>query len=105
MTTSTSIKTNPLLAFSYSLQKYENSHQSSVISLLVSAASTDLPVRSEDPKDFWGVVIAGEVSDDTTQMLEEALTLASVDNVNRVLFSKTLLRSYSSEYAGDNSSK
>jgi hypothetical protein len=86
MTVSNSLTTNPLLAVSYSLQRNDSNYQSSIISLLVSAASTDLPPRSPDYQEAWGVVTACETVADSVSILQEALDLASVDNIDRQIF-------------------
>jgi hypothetical protein len=86
MTVSNSLTTNPLLAVSYSLQRNDSNYQSSIISLLVSAASTDLPPRSPDYQEAWGVVTACETVADSISILQEALDLASVDNLDRQIF-------------------
>lgn len=86
MKVSNSLTTNPLLAVSYSLQRNDSNYQSSIISLLVSAASTDLPPRSPDYQEVWGVVTVCQTVADSVSILQEALDLASVDNLDRQIF-------------------
>ena len=87
---------NPeFLSISYSLQRNVTPQQSSIVSLMISAASTELPkrIRKNEQSSFerWSLGIVGTLdhSDKTNALfdtLNNALSLASIDNVSRSLY-------------------
>lgn len=91
-----SLQTNPeFLSISYSLQRNVTPQQGSIISLMLSAASTELPKRAlDDQKDSierWSLGLVGrpDEQDEISSLfntLNEALSLASIDNVVRDLY-------------------
>lgn len=82
---------NPLLAISYSLQRHSLEHVSNNHTLLLSAASTDIPKTDPEEVESWGVVRVGDDDFEAKKYIQEAINLASVDNVQRhVIDSKGL---------------
>lgn len=88
---SDSLSNPKLLSISYSLQRNVAPQVSSIVSLMVSAASTEISERTLKATSRWGIASVGPVDQQQDGLsllttLNEALTLASIDDVSRSFY-------------------